>query len=127
MARPLRLQYPGAWYHIMNRGKNGETIFQEEADYLAFIDLLKESASMWNIKIAAYCLMSNHYHLLIQTPDENLSRSMRHINGLYTQYFNRAYKKVIDVNNFFLSTTIKIPDRIASLINLTDFIPAREV
>jgi len=92
MARPLRIQYPGAWYHIMNRGKNGETIFQEEADRLTFIDLLKESASMWNIKIAAYCLMSNHYHLLIQTPDENLSRCMRHINGLYTQYFNRSYK-----------------------------------
>ena len=48
---------------------------------------------MWNMKIAAYCLMSNHYHLLIQTPDENLSRCMRHINGIYTQYFNRSYKK----------------------------------
>jgi REP element-mobilizing transposase RayT len=77
----------------MNRGKNGETIFLEDADYLAFIDLLKESTSMWNIKIAAFCLMSNHYHLLLQTPDGNLSRCMRHINGIYTQYFNRNYKK----------------------------------
>ena len=93
MTRPLRIQYPGAWYHIMNRGKNGESIFLEDADRITFIDLLKETASMWNMKIVAYCLMSNHYHLLIQTPDANISRCMRHINGLYTQYFNRAYKK----------------------------------
>lgn len=93
MTRPLRIQYSGAWYHIMNRGKNGESIFLEEADRITFIDLLKETASMWNMKIVAYCLMSNHYHLLIQTPDANISRCMRHINGLYTQYFNRAYKK----------------------------------
>ena len=92
MARPLRIQYPDAWYHVMNRGRNRAKIFYSRADYTAFIELLKDASSLWNIRIAAYCLMSNHYHLLVQTPEANLSRYMRHINGLYTQYFNRTYK-----------------------------------
>lgn len=92
MARPLRIQYPDAWYHVMNRGRNRAKIFYSQADYTAFIELLKDASSLWNIRIAAYCLMSNHYHLLVQTPEANLSRFMRHINGLYTQYFNRTHK-----------------------------------
>jgi REP element-mobilizing transposase RayT len=92
MARPLRIQYPDAWYHVMNRGRNRAKIFYLRADYTAFIELLKDASSLWNIRIAAYCLMSNHYHLLVQTPEANLSRFMRHINGLYTQYFNRTHK-----------------------------------
>jgi putative transposase len=93
MARPLRIQYPGAWYHVMNRGRSGESIFLEEKDYLALFDLLKDTVEMWHADIAAYCLMSNHYHLLIRTPDANLSRCMRHINGVYTQRFNRAHDR----------------------------------
>ena len=92
MSRPLRIQYPGAWYHVMNRGQRGEIIFKDKDDYYSFIDLLKDVVDVWNANIAAYCLMSNHYHLLIQTPDANLSRCMRHINGVYTQYFNRAHR-----------------------------------
>ena len=76
MARPLRIQYPGAWYHVMNRGTRGESIFLEEKDYLALFDLLKDTVEMWHAELAAYCLMSNHYHLLIGTPDANLSRCM---------------------------------------------------
>jgi putative transposase len=64
MSRPLRIEYPGAWYHVMNRGRRGE-----------------ESTELFHIKIAAYCLMPNHYHLLLYTPDGNLPRGMRHING----------------------------------------------
>jgi len=75
----------------MNRGRRGETIFPEPVDYLYFIELLKDTAKMWNIRVAAYCLMSNHYHLLVQTPEANLSRCMRHINGLYTQRYNRRH------------------------------------
>lgn len=74
MSRPLRIQYPNAWYHVMNRGRRGELIFQGRGDYLCFIDLLKETAEMWSLRVGAYCLMSSHYHLLIQTPDANLSR-----------------------------------------------------
>ncbi len=76
----------------MNRGRRREVVFSEERDYLAFIDLLKEAVDMWRVKIGAYCLMPNHYHLLIQTPEANLSRCMRHINGVYTQSFNRYHE-----------------------------------
>ncbi|MBW1769076.1 MAG: transposase [Deltaproteobacteria bacterium] len=91
MSRPLRIQFPDAWYHVMNRGKRGEKIFTDKGDYRAFIDLLKDCVEMWNIRVAAYCLMGTHYHILFQTPDANLSRCMRHINGVYTQYFNRTH------------------------------------
>jgi REP element-mobilizing transposase RayT len=76
----------------MNRGRNRAKIFCSWEDYTAFIELLKNASSLWKVRIAAYCLMSNHYHLLVQTPEANLSRFMRHLNGLYTQYFNRTYK-----------------------------------
>ncbi|MEE9537514.1 MAG: transposase [Desulfobacterales bacterium] len=91
MTRPLRIEYPGAWYHVMNRGRRNETIFSGQKDYHRFIDLLIESCELWNIRIGAYCLMPNHYHLLIQTPNANLSRCMRHINAVYTQRYNRAH------------------------------------
>ena len=88
MSRPLRIEYPGAWYHVMNRGRRREDIFLDEADYHLFLDVLKDTVNMWNLKVSAYCLMSNHYHLLVQTPEGNLSRCMRHLNGVYTQRFN---------------------------------------
>jgi putative transposase len=91
MSRPLRIQYPGAWYHVMNRGRRGEAVFSEARDYTAFIELIKETAEMWKVRVASYCLLPNHYHLLIQTPEGNLSRCIRHLNGVYTQRFNRAY------------------------------------
>ncbi|MBU1056538.1 MAG: transposase [Proteobacteria bacterium] len=91
MSRPLRIEYPGAWYHVMNRGRRFENIFSDDADYEMFVELLKDTSEMWNVNIAAYCLMSNHYHILLQTPDGNISRTMRHINGVYTQRFNRKY------------------------------------
>ena len=91
MTRPLRIEYLGAWYHVMNRGRRNETIFSGQKDCHRFIDLLIESCELWNIRISAYCLMPNHYHLLIQTPDANLSRCMRHINAVYTQRYNRAH------------------------------------
>jgi len=92
MVRPLRIEYPGAWYHVMNRGRRGEQVFLEEADYKTFLELLMESVELWNLRIAAFCQMPNHYHLLVQTPDANLSRCMRHINGVYTQRFNRLHQ-----------------------------------
>ncbi len=68
-------------YHIMNRGRRSEVIFSGKEDFQIFIALLEETEEMWNIRISAYCLMPNHYHLLLQTPDVNISRGMRHING----------------------------------------------
>jgi len=92
MSRPLRIKYPNAWYHILNRGRRKELIFIDKKDYYRFIDLLKDTSEQWNLRIAAYCLMPNHYHLLVQTPDANISRCMRHIDGVYTQRFNRHHK-----------------------------------
>ncbi|MBW2057472.1 MAG: transposase [Deltaproteobacteria bacterium] len=91
MSRPLRIEYRDAWYHVLNRGRRGEVAFAGEGDYARFIDLLKEARDMWNLRIAAYCLMPNHYHLLVQTPEANISRCMRHIDGVYTQRFNRVH------------------------------------
>jgi len=91
ISRSLRIEYEGAWYHVMNRGRRSDRIFEVRNDYLMFLDLLKEAAELWGVMISAYCLMSNHYHLLIHTPKGNLLRRMRHINGVYTQRFNRAH------------------------------------
>jgi REP element-mobilizing transposase RayT len=60
MSRPLRIQYPDAWYHVMNRGSRAEAIFGGKKDYIAFIKLLKETAELWNLRISAYCLLKNH-------------------------------------------------------------------
>ncbi|MDY6824830.1 MAG: transposase [Thermodesulfobacteriota bacterium] len=91
MSRPLRIEYPGAWYHVMNRGRRADDIFAGKKDYQCFVALLQETSEMWGIRIAAYCLMPTHYHLLVHTPHANLSRSMRHLNGIYTQRYNRRH------------------------------------
>ena len=91
MSRPLRIEYPGAWYHVMNRGRRREDVYQDDEDFHLFLKVLQDTAKMWNLKVSAYCLMSNHYHLLVQTPEGNLSRCMRHLNGVYTQHYNRRH------------------------------------
>ena len=91
MSRPLRFEFPGAWHHVINRGRRREKIFQDAQDYRAFIDLLKSTSEMFRLEVAACCLMSNHYHLLLQTPEANLARAMRHLGGVYTQWFNRRH------------------------------------
>ena len=89
MARPLRIEYPGAWYHVMNRGRRREKIFYSDVDYRSFLDVLKMTCELFQVEIHAYSLMPNHYHILLHTPLGNLSRTMRHINGVYTQKFNK--------------------------------------
>ena len=93
MSRPLRIEYPNAFYHVMNRGASRREIFLADDDYEIFLETLKETSKIFSIRIISYCLMPNHYHLLIQTPKANLSRTMRHLNGVYTQRFNRIHKK----------------------------------
>lgn len=87
MSRPLRIEYSNAWYHVMNRARKNHDAFNGDS-YQIFIDILQDTAEMFNLRVAAYCLMPNHYHILVQTPDANLSRCMRHINGVYTQRYN---------------------------------------
>jgi putative transposase len=91
MSRPLRIEYPGAWYLVMNRGRGRKKCLTGPKDYKQFIEILKETAGIWKLRIAAFGLMPNHYYLLVQTPNGNLSRCLRHIDGLYTQRFNRAH------------------------------------
>ena len=93
MARPLRIEYPGAWYHVMNRGANRNKIFYKDEDYDLFMKVLLEACGLFNVYITAYCLMSTHYHIVVNTPEGNLSRFMRHLDGVYTQRYNRQYKK----------------------------------
>src|SRR5918994_3828775 len=85
MSRPLRIQYPGAVYHIMNRGRARQLTFVDDTDYRAFLETLAEAHRLWNTEVFAYSLMGNHYHLCLRTPKGNLSRIMRHVDGIYTQ------------------------------------------
>ena len=89
MARPLRIQYPGAYNHVMNRGNRGEDIFLTDKDRQVFVDGLADSCETFNVQLIAYVLMSNHFHLLVQTPQANLSEFMRHFLVTYTVRFNR--------------------------------------
>jgi len=88
MARPLRIEFEGAWYHVMNRGINHNSVFNTESDRHLFLNILEETVKNYCIEIHSFCLMDNHYHLLIHTPHGNLSKAMRHINGVYTQKYN---------------------------------------
>src|SRR3990172_347533 len=93
MSRPLRIEFPGAYYHIMNRGLAHRDVFTGRSDRELFLNLLSECHEMWGMRVIAYCLLRNHYHLLIQTPQANLSRVMRHLDGLYTQRTNRRHQR----------------------------------
>jgi REP element-mobilizing transposase RayT len=92
MSRPLRIDYQGAWHHVMNRARRGYDLYLDNEDYEVFLSLLKETAALFQMNIAAYCLMPNHYHMLVKSSDGNLARCMRHINGVYTQKYNTRYK-----------------------------------
>ena len=94
MARPLRIEFAGALYHVTSRGDRREDIYLDDGDRQLFLEVLEAVCERFNWEVHAYCLMSNHYHLLVETPDGNLSRGMRHLNGVYTQRFNRRHKKV---------------------------------
>lgn len=94
MARPIRLEFAGAIYHITSRGNRREDIYDTDADRERFIKILGDVCQRFNWVCHAYCLMSNHYHLLIETPDANLSKGMRQLNGVYTQAYNRANDRV---------------------------------
>lgn len=94
MTRPLRLEFAGALYHVTSRGDRCDDIYEDDVDREQFLKVLSEVGERFNWVVHAYCLMSNHYHLLIETPDGNLSKGMRQLNGVYTQRFNRHHKRV---------------------------------
>jgi len=94
MSRPLRIEFPNALYHVTARGDRREDIFEDDEDRKLFLETLGEVIDQFNWVCYAWCLMDNHYHLLIQTPDGNLSKGMRQLNGVYTQASNRRHKRV---------------------------------
>jgi putative transposase len=94
MSRPLRIEFAGALYHVTSRGDGQDDIFQDDSDRELFFVVLAEVSERFNWTPHAYCLMGNHYHLLLETPDSNLSKGMRHLNGVYTQRINRKHKRV---------------------------------
>ncbi len=114
MARSLRIEYENAWYHVMNRGARKMDIFNTDAERKLFLELLGQVHKRYQIEIHAYCLMNNHYHLLLKTPLANLSKAMKHLNGVYVQRYNKVnqidgplfrgrFKSIIvDANNYLL-------------------------
>ena len=94
MARPLRLEYSGAIHHVTSRGNAQAPIFLDDEDRASFLAVLAECIARFTWICHAYCLMDNHYHLIIETPDANLSAGMRQLNGVYTQRFNRRHGRV---------------------------------
>lgn len=94
MARPLRIEFAGALYHITARGNARENIFVDDTDRENFLSLLLQTCQRHHWLCHAYCLMSNHYHLLIETQSATLSSGMKLLNGSYTQTFNRCHRRV---------------------------------
>lgn len=94
MSRPIRIEFPEALYHVTARGDRREDIFEADQDRHVFLLTLAEVVTRFNWLCYAWCLMDNHYHLLIQTPDGNLSKGMRQLNGVYTQAGNRRHRRV---------------------------------
>jgi len=91
MPRPLRIQFPGAVYHVMNRGNGRQAIFEDATDARRFLARLEEIAAPLGWRFHAYCLMTNHYHFVLQTPQPNLSAGMQALAARYTQDFNRRH------------------------------------
>src|SRR5512139_1305796 len=117
MSRPLRIQYPDAYYHVTCRGNEQRKIFRDAEDRKEFIRLLARSAEIYEVQVLAYALMSNHFHLMVCTPKGNLSEFMRHFNISYTGAFNRKYNRLghlyqgryksylIDADNYLLEVS----------------------
>ncbi|MGR3319415.1 MAG: transposase [Candidatus Anammoxibacter sp.] len=93
MARPLRIEYDGAWYHFTSRGNERNKIFKDDNDRSKFLDILKESLEIYKVELHGYVLMENHFHLILNTPLGNLGRFAQRFNTAYTVYYNRRHKR----------------------------------
>jgi len=120
MARPLRIEYEGAVYHVTSRGNARSDIYLSDDDRDIFLDVLGHVVDRFGWLCHAYCLMTNHFHLMIETPQANLSRGMRQLNGMYTQRFNRQHGRVGHVfQGRFKSIVV---DKDAYLLELSRYI-----
>jgi len=94
MTRPLRLELAGGLYHVTSRGDRRELIYDTDKDRDKWLEILGNVCTRYNWRCHAYCLMDNHYHIVIETAEANLSKGMRQLNGVYTQYYNREHERV---------------------------------
>jgi putative transposase len=135
MARQLRISYPGAFYHVTCRGNERKNIFSDDRDRLMFLDKLKASLGIYDVRVHAYVLMSNHFHLIVETPKGNLSEFMRHFNISYTAAYNHRHRRIghlyqgrfkailIDADNYLLELSRYVhlnPVRLRSHSTRTD-------
>jgi putative transposase len=93
MSRPLRFETAGGFYHVFNRGLSGRPVFECDTDRRRFLALAREVCDRFGVRIHCFCLMGNHYHLLLETPQPNLSATMKHLGSVYTQKFNRTHAR----------------------------------
>ena len=93
MSRPLRIEYPGACYHVINRGNRGEQIFFNASDYNLFIEKLSEFTKLFDVVVHSYCIMKNHFHLMATTREANLSKFMQSFTTSFTISINNKYNK----------------------------------
>jgi REP element-mobilizing transposase RayT len=104
MSRALRIEYENAWHHVMNRGANRIDIFKENSERLLFLELLEQIHTKYKVETHAYCLMNNHYHLLLKTSLANLSQAMHHLNGTVIQRGHPSSDKtLINITNSAVS------------------------
>ena len=93
MSRPLRIELAGGLYHVTSRGDRREAIYFSDADRLQWLAILAEVCEQFNWRCHAWCQMTNHYHLVVETPEANLAQGMRQLNGVDTQYVNRTHRR----------------------------------
>jgi len=93
MARPLRIEYPGAFYHVTCRGNERKTIFRDDSDRYTFLDMIAASLETFTVSLHGYVLMDNHFHLIIETHEANLGKLMQLFNTAYTVYYNRRHNR----------------------------------
>ena len=94
MSRPLRIELAGGLYHVTSRGDGREAIYFGDGDRVAWLEVLGQVCERFNWRVHAWCQMTNHYHVVVETPEANLSQGMRQLNGVYTQHVNRTYRRV---------------------------------
>jgi REP element-mobilizing transposase RayT len=126
MARPLRIPLAGGTYHVFARGNAKQRIFLDEPDHEAFLTVVVEALSRFSWACLAYCLMPNHYHLVVRTSESDLSEGMRHINGVYAQRFNRRHDRVGHVfQGRYGSTLIQADEHLVGAIRYVVLNPVR--
>ena len=91
MSRPVRIEFPGATYHVTSKGKDGQIIFMDQEDRAVYLSVVENVVTRFGWLLHSYVLMDNHYHLVVEVPDANLSKGMRQLNGVYTQHVNRRH------------------------------------